>query len=80
VFVAFPAFMPTIFVIVPMMISIIIAFARAYDAPHNEADESQQEAASGNTFCMNHGISSARRSMRHLNALSSGRQSSHDYK
>jgi hypothetical protein len=61
VWVAFPAVMPAILVIVPMMIAVIIAFAGADDAPHDEADESQQKAGFGNTFCMNHGISSARR-------------------
>lgn len=54
VIVALAAVMPAVLVIVAMMITVIIAFAGADYAPHDEADQSQQEAGSGNTFCMNH--------------------------
>jgi hypothetical protein len=47
--IAFTAIVPSIFVIVPMVIAIVVAFAWANNAAQNEADQPQQEGAFRNT-------------------------------
>jgi hypothetical protein len=49
--------MPGMFVVVPMVIVIVKALSRLDDAAQGQADQSQQEAALGYTFCIYHGRS-----------------------
>jgi hypothetical protein len=57
--IAFAAIVPSIFVIVPMVIAIVVAFARANDAAQNEADQPQDKGAFRNTLGIIHGRSNA---------------------
>jgi hypothetical protein len=52
--VSITAFMPSVLVIVPMVIPIIIAFGRLNDAAHRKADETEYEGAFDNSLCIYH--------------------------
>jgi hypothetical protein len=54
---AIAAFMPPVFVIIPMVITIIIAFGGFDDAAHSKADEPKYKAAFDDAFCIYHGRS-----------------------
>jgi hypothetical protein len=57
--IAINAIVPCIFVIVPMVIAVIVAFARANHAAQNKAQKPQQEGAFRNTLGIFHGRSNA---------------------
>jgi hypothetical protein len=52
--IALSAIVPSIFVVVPMMIAIVVAFAWANHAAHNQANQPQQKGAGGNALCVSH--------------------------
>jgi hypothetical protein len=57
--IAISAIVPCIFVIVPMVITVIVAFAWANQAAHNKAYQPQQKGAFRNTLGIFHGRSNA---------------------
>jgi hypothetical protein len=55
--VSITAFMPYVLVIIPMVITIIIAFGWLNDAAHRKADETEYEGAFHDALCIYHGHS-----------------------
>jgi hypothetical protein len=55
--IAITAFVPYVLVIIPMVITIIIAFGWFNDAAHSKTDETKYKAAFDDAFCIYHGQS-----------------------
>jgi hypothetical protein len=54
VLIALRAIMPSVFVVVPVVIAIIVAFAWPNKAAHDKAEQSQQESILRKAACIYH--------------------------
>jgi hypothetical protein len=52
--IAISAIVPSIFVVIPMVIAIVVAFARPNHTAHNKANQSEYKGAGRNTLCVFH--------------------------
>jgi hypothetical protein len=52
--VAFPAIMPSVFVVIAVVIAIIVAFAWPNKAAHDKAEQTQHANALGKSVCIYH--------------------------
>jgi len=67
--VAISAVVPSIFMIIPMVTAIIVAFAWSNDAADDKAQQSQYKGAVRNTLCFCHGWSYAAESIMNPGSL-----------
>jgi|HubBroStandDraft_1064217.scaffolds.fasta_scaffold64486_5 hypothetical protein len=61
--IAISAIVPSIFMVIPMVTAVIVAFAWPYDAADDKAYQSQYKGTVHNTLCFCHGWSSAAKSI-----------------
>jgi len=53
--IALRAIMPSVFVVIPVLIAIIVAFAWPNKAAHDKAEQSKQESTLRKSVCIFHG-------------------------